>query len=276
MSDDLHRCQSAVDKVVQFAKENGTFAQYRRALEVQLPTSSLYDFLEGRLPPPSHTYTRLAEITESNERERINKEIGARKTRLGARIGQVTTEVKREVFGSSSLEELYQNIIDWSHDDELRRQYEEKLLQRGYDTLLILPKEQKPGKKDQVIKLAHGMVIIKHPFHLAWRIELEWKDFDQFEEWDVNVLEQFMEFFPEEGLSRVLNGYLSSDLTPFSTRLKSNDDLAEGEERPEIAISPEDRLLLMAVNFSPPSMTIDAKGDRTDSMAQRTHPWRIN
>lgn len=174
-ADDRHRCQTSIDKLIDFTRKFGTKAQYARALAVQLPTSPIYEFLEGRLPHPSLTYTRIAEITEAAETERINKEIGERKTRLGARIGEVTKEVKREVYERSELEDLYQHIIDWTNEDELRRAYEEKLLQHAYDTLVVLPREKKAEKRDQVMKLAHGMVIIKHPFLLAWQIELEWR-----------------------------------------------------------------------------------------------------
>ena len=75
----------------------------------------------------------------------------------------------------SPLEGIYESIIIWTSDDELRREYEEKLLQRAYDTLLVLPAGKKEEKRDKVMKLAHDMVIIKHPFFLAWQIELEWR-----------------------------------------------------------------------------------------------------
>jgi len=175
-ADDAHRSQSSINKLIDFARKHGTKAQYAKALATQLPTSSVYPFLDGRLPHPSLTYTRLAEITETSETELINRLIGERKTRLGARIADVKTEVKREVYNKSELESLYQNIIDWTNEDETRRMYEEKLLQRAYDVLVVLPMEEKTDKREQVMKLAHDMVIIKHPFLLAWKIEFEWKD----------------------------------------------------------------------------------------------------
>lgn len=83
--------------------------------------------------------------------------------------------MKNEVYSASPLEGLYQDIIDWTNDDDLRRTYEEKLLQRAYDTLLVLPTGKKAEKREKVMKLAHDMVIIRHPFLLAWQIELEWR-----------------------------------------------------------------------------------------------------
>jgi superkiller protein 3 len=105
-ADDAHRCQTVIDKLGGFVKQHGTSEQRKRALRVTLPGSPVYDFLEGRLPHPTLGYTRIAEITEEEEAQRIKTEVSNRRTRIGARVGQVTTEVKREVYTESELEEL--------------------------------------------------------------------------------------------------------------------------------------------------------------------------
>ena len=239
-ADDRDRCQTTVDKVVAFAKQHGTRNQYKKALEVILPNSSLYDFLEGRIPRPSDTYIRLAEITEDDENQTIKQEIAARRTRIGARLGQVTADVKREVFNKTELEDLYQNVINWSSNDEIRRQYEEKLLERAYEALTVLKPEQKGPKLGQVLTLAEGMVIIRHPFQLAWNLVLESRDLDDLTDLDAGILRDYIELFPESGLGKILKGWLSSELSPFPYKLESEDD-----KQPQEQISPEDRLLLM-------------------------------
>ncbi|KAH7138066.1 hypothetical protein B0J11DRAFT_513484 [Dendryphion nanum] len=174
-TEDAHRAQSSVDKLVDFARKHGTPAQYARALHTQLPTSPVYSFLEGRLPNPSHTYLRISEIYETEEKNTIAKQINERKTRLGATLDGVTQQVKQEVYGQSELEDIYEKLIDWTNDDEQRREFEEKLLQRVYDHMVVLPTGKKAEKRDKVMKLARDMVVIKHPFLLAWQIELEWR-----------------------------------------------------------------------------------------------------
>jgi hypothetical protein len=173
--DDAHKSQSAIDKLVDHARRHATKSQYARALATQLPTSPVYSYLQGRLPQPTAVYTRIAEIHETEEAKTIKQQINERKTRLGATMEGTILEVKNEVYGASPLEDIYQSIIDWTNDDDLRRQYEEKLLERTYDTLLALPAGQKAEKRDKVMKLAHDMVIIRHPYLLAWQIELEWR-----------------------------------------------------------------------------------------------------
>lgn len=247
-ADDINRCQDLVDKYIGFSKKYGTRSQYKRALELHLPTCPLYYFLEGKVPHPSHTYQRLIEIAESGEKEYINKEIGERRTRLGARIDQVTLEVKREAFRRSDLEQLYRGIVDWSYDDAVRRKYEEKLIQRGYDVLSALPSDEKPPKRDEVLRAARDMVIIKHPFELAWKIVLEWQDVEEFLQWDVGLLKEFIEFFPDDGLAKVLRGFLGSDNSPFPKEAQSEEEKSEdvnGNSHENHELVAQDRLLLM-------------------------------
>ncbi|KAI8939815.1 hypothetical protein NX059_003553 [Plenodomus lindquistii] len=173
--DDAHRSQSAIDKLVDHARRHGSKPQYARALATQLPSSPVYSYLEGRLPAPGATYSRIAEIHEAAEAATIKKLIDERRLRLGATLESTTTTVKHEVYSASPLEGLYEELINWTNDDELRRDYEERLLQRAYDTLLVLPAGEKEEKREKVMKLAHDMVVIKHPYLLAWNIELEWR-----------------------------------------------------------------------------------------------------
>lgn len=255
ISEDQHKCQSTIDKMTEFVKEHGSRAQIKRMLEAQLPNNQIiYDCLEGRLPHPSLTYSRIVKITEEEEKEQINKLIAERRTRIGARKDEVTTEVKREVYGKSELEQLYQDIISWANDDELRHETEEKLLRRAYDTLLILPPQQKDEKRASVMKMAEGMVIIKHPYTLAWEIQLEWTDVESIAEMDYGILRDYMEFFPERGLSKVLAGYVGSEISPFASPAGVINDEEEGSDEGGVSLdpavtfahmSPEDRLVLM-------------------------------
>jgi superkiller protein 3 len=208
---DVTQCQSVVDKYEGFARKYGTRSQYRHALELMLPASPLYDTLEARIPHPSHTYSRLLESAEAEEKEWINQQIGERRTRLGAKIDQVTQQVNSEAIKRFQVEAICQELINWTNDDELRRNLEEKTLQRAFDNLLVLPVSEKPAQRDKVLTLANGMVIIKHPFQIAWDIALEWVDAEDLRDWDPNLLWSYIEFFPDAGLSKVLRGYLGSE-----------------------------------------------------------------
>lgn len=248
-SDERERCQDLINKYAKLAKNKGSRAQQKSSLMLQLPGSPLYDFLEGRLPHPSLTYLRLIEMTESEEKEFINREVGERRTRLGARIEKVTQEVKREASEKSRLDQFYRGIIDWTNDDAVRRQYEEKLFQRGYEDLCISPADEKAEKKDNVFKSAQDMVIIKHPFEPAWKVFLTWQDVQNFSEYDVGHLREYIEFFPESGVSKILKGFLSSELSPFpndpSGEAEATQSDVEPGEKIDQQTATQDRLILM-------------------------------
>jgi superkiller protein 3 len=241
-SEDKERCQTIIDKLVAFTKKHGDANHIKNVLRVMIPGSPIYDLLEGRIPHPSHTFTRLAELTETEETQRMKQEIATRRTRIGARVNQVTIEVKREVFGSSDLEDLYQQVINWSSDDEIRRQYEEKLLERAHEVLVVLPSENKASKLDQVLTLAEGMVIIHHPFVLAWDLVLESRDLDDLRGLDAGIIREYIELFPDSGIGRILKAWLTSELSPFPAPKTETDTNGEDVEAP---LTPEDRLLLM-------------------------------
>ncbi|KAH0845656.1 Superkiller protein 3 [Fonsecaea pedrosoi] len=239
--DDKAQCQNVIDKYELFAKKHGSRSQYRRALELILPTSSLYPTLEGRVLQPSLAYQRVLESAEAEEKEWINTQIGERRTRLGAKIDQVTRQVKCEAISRFQVEEKYAALIDWTRDDDARHDLEEKLFQRMFDNLLVLPQESKPDRRDKVLNMANGMVIIKHPFHLAWKVALEWVDAEELQDWDVNIFREYIGFFPDDGLSKVLRGFLDSDASPFP-HLPVEEK--EGEETPQ-RLSEADQLILM-------------------------------
>lgn len=271
-ANDLYKCQDVVDKFVGFAKAQGSRKQERQSLDLLLPTCPLYEYLEGRVSRPALTYEKIAHFIEAEEKEKINKEIGERRTRLGAKIGQVTLEVKREILKESPLEDLYRRVIDWTTDDDLRRTYEEKLLQRCYDVLLAVPATQKEGRRQVVAKLAQDMVIIKHPFKLAWDIYLEWQDCELIDQWDANILREYQEFFPTSGLGKLLKGFMTSEISPFpppppqesvvSTASGESDDDSEDDDTGGVELdaplTAEDRLLLMTDGIAEASLSIIA------------------
>ena len=257
---DMYRCQDAMDKFTNFARNQGSRAQYAEALEAILPDSPIYPALEGRLPHPAKTYEVIAQILETDEKKRINTLIGERRTRIGAKVSEVTVEVNREILGQSKLGHIYEQLINWSNDDDIRRQYEEKLLQFRYDRLLVFaPGPEKEAELQIVQKLAADMVIIKHPFRLAWDITVNWQDHKEIKEWDANMFNNYCSFFPESDLCKVLTGFMTSKISPFPMKTpaapeptgpKGDDDSSEDDEdggAPTIVIplTDEDRLLMM-------------------------------
>lgn len=214
-ANEMYKCQDVMDKFIDFARAHGDRLQYIQALEAILPDSPIYPTLEGRIPHPARTFETMAQILEVEEKRRINTLIGERRTRIGAKISQVTQDVNREVLSQSKLGAIYQQLTLWSYDDDIRRQYEEKLLQFRYDLLLATLPAEKASHLEVVEKLANDMVIINHPFKLAWDIAIEWQDVREIQDYDFHVLNRYCTHFPASDLCRVLTGFMTSNLSPF-------------------------------------------------------------
>ncbi|OAR05770.1 hypothetical protein LLEC1_02437 [Akanthomyces lecanii] len=257
-ADDAYKSQDVVDKFVDFARVRGDRLQYADALWVRLPESPLYSILEGRFPAPAKTYETIAVILEDFEKKRINTLVGERRTRLGARLNEVTLEVKREVYAQSKLEHIYQQLINWTTDDELRRTYEEKLIQYCHDRLLALPAgEQKTAELARVIGLANDMVVIKHPFRLAWDIAINWQDHKEIKNWSPELIHGYCTNFPEGDLYKVITAFLTSPISPFpaakSAPKPSADELTDDSDDDDdggvptsvIPLSDEDRIIMI-------------------------------
>lgn len=233
-----------MDRYTEFVERHGSRRQVKRSLEILLPTSPIFNYLEGQIPHPAYSYIKIADIAEAEEKRKINREIGERRTRLGANIDQVVKDVKREVLQDSDLENLFTSIIDWTDDHETRRRYEEKLLQHVYDNLIISNQPQKKQLRERVLYLSQGLVVLKHPFALAWKIVIEWNDVNELRDLDHGLLTEYIDHFPEDGLSKVLRGYLECEICPFSK--SSNGGREYQEQKDDMTLmSPEDRLMLM-------------------------------
>ena len=254
----MYKSQDVVIKFVDYVRVNGDALQYADALWIQLPESPLYPILEGRFPAPAKTYESIAHILEDYEKKRINNLIGERRTRIGARLGEVTLEVKREVYAQSKLEHIYRQLINWTSDDDLRRTYEEKLLQYCYDRLLsTAPGSLKEEEQKKVHGLARDMVVIKHPYKLAWDITIDWEDAKEIKDMNVEILRNYCGFFPESDQYKVITGYLTSKLSPFpqveqpeksdmvADESEDSDDDDGGVPTSVIPLTDEDRLIMV-------------------------------
>ena len=242
--EDREQCQNLIDKYELFVKKYGSQPQYRRALELLLPSSPLYATLEGRVMSPSLIYQRILESAETEEREWISTQIADRRTRIGSNLEHTTKEVRREAISKFEIEQKITSLIDWIQDDDQRHELEQRRFQRAFDDLLVLPSNQKPGQRDKVLNLANGMVIIKQQFPLAWQVALEWVDAENLMEWDHNLFRLYIEYFPDDGLSKVLRGFLDSGASPFPREVVESTE--DDDDAVDVKLSETDQLILMS------------------------------
>ncbi|CCJ30594.1 unnamed protein product, partial [Pneumocystis jirovecii] len=212
-------------KLLKYVEEQGSHSQILNTLELCLPSGMFYIYLEGLIPNASVTYVKMINILEHLEKEKMNKAIAKQRGRLGFTLEEITKSVKKAVFMDSTLEKIYEETINWADDEELRREIEIKLLNHYYEHLKVIDSDEKPLKREKVLKLAHDMVIVKNPNVLPWIIFFEWKDFQKI---DIGVIQDFISLFSEHPMSLCLRGDAAEKLpnSPFCHRFLASSYLS--------------------------------------------------
>lgn len=72
-TDDMVRAVDSLEKAKRFVKKYPWRTSEYDILELQLPGSLIYEYMEGRLPPPDETYSNLVAILEKTEKAEIAK-----------------------------------------------------------------------------------------------------------------------------------------------------------------------------------------------------------
>ncbi|KAF8070280.1 TPR-like protein [Lyophyllum atratum] len=229
------KCAESWQKLVELRRERGTRLQLVEALSLLLPQSPIYVTLLS-LPRPdltnpasATTFTaqtaihqslphleEIVSLLEIHEEETIKKEVEKRRTRLGAAGPElVKKEVGREVWGTSKIPLLYNEILNHPNtSDELRRLTDAKLLRYKERYLYAIPDTASFGiEKSRVLmevdELVEGVVILRIPDELAWTIFLEGKDHETIAGYDHRVVNQFIELFPSSPATSLLKGYFA-------------------------------------------------------------------
>lgn len=189
------------------------------------------------------TLLEMTELCEKWETDTIQKEADKRRMRLdGANKGKeaLIKEVRLEVYSASRLPHLYEQILSHPNaEDELRTEVQAKLLRYRLGLLTAHPPKQlvngtattgtaavdlqqqekqqqieqerdesKSSLRDEILKLASGMVIIGLPDELAWEIDLEWRPVRSLIDMRLDKMRQFIALFPRSGRTKAFRAYL--------------------------------------------------------------------
>lgn len=232
-SNEMVAAVQAFQNAKDFARKNTSDINEIAFLRFQLPESSIFEYMEGRLPHPSSTYSKLISLYEKTENQALSKYHSKSVSRLHAKDSKVTTEALYEIYSKSKLPELYESLLSWSNDEEERRSVEGKLLAHTYSTLCVSPNERKAKLEAKVRDMASGAVLLKTSDPLAWKVEIEWADVEDFKDYDQNLLLSYIDRFPDENLAKVLTGFLASEISPFDRSLVSQRSGESGKEKPK-------------------------------------------
>lgn len=227
---DAPKCAETLQKILDIRRDSGSRRQLVDALNLFLPGSPYYDAISS-LPAPDYTnpegntifyaqsavhnslpvLEEMVALLEKDEAEYLTREIDKRRTRLGAAgPEQLRKEVGREVWGSSKLPDLYNEIVNHPKtSDELRRETESQVLQYRRQYLFALPAgKDKNEVLGQVEELVKGAVVLQIADELAWNTYLELKDCSTVEDHGYDILRQYMRLFRTSSLGYMIRGYM--------------------------------------------------------------------
>lgn len=226
-AEDATKCGECIQRIILIQREEGAKSQRAAALSLVLPGSKYYDLLAS-LPAPKPTaplstttfdiqmfihleslkvLKEVIDLTEYIEKDLVDKEVERKRMRIdGAGKSRETlrNEAGVEVWTSSRLPELYEQVLSHSDaSDEDRRSSEGKLLRHLNKLLVALPGDGSPSEssskadvRTKILEMARGMVIVAVPDELAWSIHLEWQDIARLTALPRHLLRQHIDLFP--------------------------------------------------------------------------------
>ncbi|KAK9459131.1 uncharacterized protein V1516DRAFT_656046 [Lipomyces oligophaga] len=217
-NDDLDKGTALINRMQSFVHQFGSSKNKFDLLEYMIPGGPVYAFLEGRIPPAADILDSLATSVSDWENSRIQQKINSSRNKINVNITAASRSAKAEIWGASKLDSYYRKLLDWSNSDEQRRETEGKLLKFLHNKIQVVPEESKSTLFEEILELANGMVVIKSPIEEAWSITIEWQNTESLEDLDESLIRDYVERFPESGLSLALQAYLKSDISPFKLK----------------------------------------------------------
>ncbi|KAL5612005.1 hypothetical protein BROUX41_000432 [Berkeleyomyces rouxiae] len=264
-AEEYTKAREILNRYMGLARTSDNRMDYVEALQLTCPDNVAYPCLEGLVDRPIVTYDKMITIIEAEEKKTINRLIGERRTRIGAVFTTVSQETKCEVYAKSKREHYLRQAINWCSEDDVRRNYEERLLQHCLEKLTALKSgPEKEATRQRVLEYANGMVVVKHAFKLGWDIALDWQDHKNLTDYDVNVLREYCRFFPDSDLGKVITGFLTSELSPFPPEKPTQGLTEEFDE--DSSSSDEDNGGVSTLVI--PTTEADRVATMTSSMAQ--------
>lgn len=212
--DDLPTARSAfITAQGDFKKSDISKDIQQKFLELQLPGSPIHDFLKGSMVDALTITKRLITMVSQKEEMAIKA--------LKRRIDISKAEKHKTLFGiliSSKLPGLYEDLLNYAVVSQDRRLAEKCLLDHYLEVLKVTPLSDKETRKKYTSKLKElvsGIMVIGANVPKAWTLGINWLDPKTFSDMPLDDLDSYIEKFPNESTSKVLQGFLHSKLSPF-------------------------------------------------------------
>ncbi|CAG8499538.1 2849_t:CDS:10 [Ambispora leptoticha] len=181
-----------------------------------LPQSKSYDLIKNLdgVPTPIQTLCEIAKLLEHEETESLRREVETRRQRLHAGpLATIKAQVQTEIYSNSELEEIYENLIEAmkSSSEESGVDLKElsiKFLTHLHKKLAAVPQDRKKQLNEKLHGMACHLVDQKYEFALSYEILIESTNAGSLDDYDITLLRQYVELFPDTALSKSIQGYL--------------------------------------------------------------------
>ncbi|RIA96123.1 hypothetical protein C1645_815807 [Glomus cerebriforme] len=189
-------------------KDRNSLVSFHKLL---LPESSYYNTIKQLNDvSPVQTLLKIIELLDKEESETIKKEFESRKNRINAgSSSEIKARVQKEVFTHSELEGYYDKLfelIDKSNDanvdvNTLSVNYIKHLQKK------IVAVSDKHELLNKLYKKSKQFIDRGTISPIPYEIIIESTDAFSADEYDLALLKQYSENFPDTGLSKIIQGY---------------------------------------------------------------------
>ncbi|CAR21048.1 SKI complex subunit tetratricopeptide repeat protein SKI3 [Lachancea thermotolerans CBS 6340] len=185
------------------------------------PGTPMAERLSRHLITPQDALQGLLNIVSAEEQQQVSKLVSRERLKISANQPDYNLKVNSiawQVYQDSEIDELYQQLINITDDDEKRRGLESKWLEYRIRVLKSMPADIKHHFFTKVRNMVEDMVVVDHDFLLAWQLYFEWQDYSDLDCMDVNVISKFLKKFPKEPLAAVLYAWVCSEQSSYNSK----------------------------------------------------------
>ncbi|AMD22461.1 HHL309Cp [Eremothecium sinecaudum] len=192
---------------------------------------------------PKAVLEQLLKIVSDRESNEVSRLVSRERLKLSTTDPDYSFKLNTlawQVYQSSELNALYEQLVNVVDDDNERRELEGEWLKYRLKLLKAMPNEFKLSFYEQVKEMVIGMVVVEHDSLLAWKLYFEWQDYETLNDLEMDVVSKFVRKFPTEPLAIILYAWICSTFSGYDSRKFYNLIYPDGQvDNPEASFKNE-------------------------------------
>ncbi|KAG0046177.1 Superkiller protein 3 [Gryganskiella cystojenkinii] len=203
---DVKKAQSTTERLIELYKEQDNINKAIEKMKYLLPGGRVSE-LGGDLPEAMDMLKTLASLQEKHDKEFFEREVKARRGRLGGgTLEQVQATVRKELYGNSELGSTYESILELDHQNN--KDLELKLLDFYINKIDASFAGQKLPLREKASNLAKSMTNDGCTSTTPYEFLLKFTDAASPSDYDSDLQELYISKFPETGFSKLIQAQM--------------------------------------------------------------------